>query len=171
MAHIAPEKVFYLDESGFDSRTVGDSGWAARGQRLSGKKEGKRAKVRQSVVALRNHKHKLLCAMVYEGTMKKERFSGYLEKALRVLPKGSVIVLDNASCHKALKIEPILAETESDLLYLPPYSPELNPIERIWSCVKTRLKKIYRYMTEDFFEAICTALSAYADPDWAGISF
>ena len=103
--------------------------------------------------------------------MKKELFSGYLEKALRVLPKGSVIVLDNASSHTDLKIEPILAETENRLLYLPPYSPEMNPIERIWSCVKTRLKKIYRHITEDFFEAICTALSEYADPELAGISF
>ena len=127
---------------------VEDSGWATRGQRLPGKKDGKRPKVRQSVVALRNHKHKLLCAMIYEGTMKKERFVGYLEKALRALPKGSVIVLDNASCHTHLKIESILAETENRLLYLPPYSPDMNPIEKIWSSVKTRLKKIYRYIAQ-----------------------
>lgn len=103
--------------------------------------------------------------------MKKERFVGYLEKALRALPKGSVIVLDNASCHTHLKIDSILAETENRLLYLPPYSPDMNPIEKIWSAVKTRLKKIYRYITEDFFEAICTALSEYADPDLARVSF
>ncbi len=103
--------------------------------------------------------------------MNKDRFSGYIEKALRVLPKGSVIVLDNASCHTALKIAPILEETGNQLMYLPPYSPELNPIERIWSCVKTRLKKIYRYLTEDFVDALCRALSEYAAPELANISF
>jgi transposase len=162
--------VFYLDESGFDPRAVSESGWAPRGKRLAGKRVGKREK-RLSIIALRNDDHKLLCPMTYTGTMTKEYFEWYLEKVSKVLPKGSVIVLDNASCHTRLSLGPLLTTAGISLIYLPPYSPELNPIEKLWGSVKTRLKRIYRYVTEDLFEAVSIALRKYADPNWVNISY
>ena len=101
--------------------------------------------------------------MAYEGTMDREFFAMYLERAIRALPLKSIIILDNASCHTNLKLASVLKETGFTIKYLPPSSPELNPIEKLWACVKAKLKKTYRYLTEDFFEAVCLSLRAYAD--------
>jgi len=169
MSEIPQEKVFYLDESGFDHRAVSDSGWSPKGQRLPAKKKGSRGSVkRYSIVALRNLRHKICLPMAYEGTMTRELFSMYLERTLRVLPPQSILVLDNASCHTHLNLSSVLLETGSTLMDLPPYSPELNPIEKLWANVKQKLKTIYRYLTEDFFQAICLSLQAYADENFSG---
>jgi len=169
MSEIPQEKVFYLDESGFDHRAVSDSGWSPKGQRLPAKKKGSRGSVkRYSIVALRNLRHKICLPMAYEGTMTRELFSMYLERTLRVLPPQSILVLDKASCHTHLNLSSVLLETGSTLMDLPPYSPELNPIEKLWANVKQKLKTIYRYLTEDFFQAICLSLQAYADENFSG---
>ena len=107
--------------------------------------------------------------MAYEGTMTRDLFVMYAERAIRALPPQSIIILDNASCHTNLQLDSVLKETGCTLMYLPPYSPDLNPIEKLWACVKQRLKKTYRYLTEDFFEAICLSLRAYAD-EYANVS-
>ena len=102
--------------------------------------------------------------------MTRELFEMYAERAIRALPPRSVIILDNASCHTNLKLDSVLKETGCTIKYLPPYSPELNPIEKLWACVKAKLKKTYRYLTEDFFEALCLSLRAYAD-EYADVSY
>ena len=84
----------------------------------------------------------------------------YIHKALKFLPDGSTIVLDNASCHTHLKIAPVLKKTRSTLKYLPPYSPELNPIEKLWASVKKIMTKL-SFQTKDFFALICQSLSHY----------
>lgn len=102
--------------------------------------------------------------------MYKELFKEYLIRVVDVLPENSFIVLDNASYHKNLNIDEILEKKSIQLIYLPPYSPELNPIEKIWASTKKRLRKIYRYITEDFFEAMCLALLEYADINYLQVS-
>ncbi len=74
--------------------------------------------------------------MIYKGSRKKERFSEYLEQELPALPKRSVMVWDNESCHTDLKIKPLLAETGNRIMFLPPYSLDRNRIERIEIRVK-----------------------------------
>ena len=95
--------------------------------------------------------------------MTRDLFQSYVEQALKFLPSESIIVLDNASCHTKLQLDSVLSDTGSVLKYLPPYSPELNPIEKLWGVIKQRLKKTYRYLTEDFFEAISLSLRAHTD--------
>ncbi len=58
---------------------------------------------------------------------------------------------DGASCHTHLNLGSVLLEKGLKLIDLPPYSPELNPIEKIWANIKQKWKTIYRYITEDFF--------------------
>lgn len=69
------------------------------------------------------------------------------------LPEGSIIVMDNARFHRKSELEAIISSTGHQLLFLPPYSPDLNPIEKYWANLKKRMKKILRYFNS-FDEAL-----------------
>jgi transposase len=98
---------------------------------LKGFKTGLRyTKDRVSVVFAYQHS-KLIAPMVYKGTMDSVYFNTTITKVLLpLLPQGSIVILDNASVHKSSDLLAIFEEYECHLLYLPPYSPELNPIEK-----------------------------------------
>ena len=69
----------------------------------------------------------------------------YLRCQLVLLPEipiGSVIIWDNASFHQSEKLETLIEESGSHLLFLPAYSPDLNPIERFWSALKARIRRL-----------------------------
>ena len=79
--------------------------------------------------------------------MNKELFKKYLsEKLLPNLPKNSYLIMDNASFHKGKDIEDLIKSYNINLMYLPPYSPDLNPIEKKWS----QIKSLYRKLTNNF---------------------
>jgi transposase len=63
------------------------------------------------------------------------------------------IILDNASFHKGGVIFDIVKQLGCNLLYLPPYSPDLNPIEHLWAAIKYKMKNVLKYTTDDIFEA------------------
>jgi transposase len=69
----------------------------------------------------------------------------YIEKILAPeLQPGMVVVIDNASFHKSLKVKNLIEGAGAKLIYLPPYSPALNPIEHYWHKIKTSIRKIMR---------------------------
>ena len=68
--------------------------------------------------------------------------------------KKTLFILDNASFHKASKIEKIAKKNHSEVLYLPPYSPDLNPIEHYWNKLKTKVRKYLRDGIESISKAI-----------------
>jgi len=71
-------------------------------------------------------------------------FNDYLEKILLpVLEKGNVVVMDNASYHKSKRTRALIEEKGCQLMYLPPYSPDLNKIENYWSIIKKKIKRYY----------------------------
>ena len=72
---------------------------------------------------------------------------------LPVLKKGQVVIMDNCSIHKSLKVKELIESVGCRLIYLPPYSPDLNPIENYWAVMKNNIKKI-RNNFEDIVEAI-----------------
>ncbi|MFK7873795.1 MAG: transposase [Oligoflexales bacterium] len=88
-----------------------------------------------------------------------EVFNAYLEKILSPhLDGNTVIVLDNASFHKSSNIVQIAQEYGAEVLYLPPYSPDLNPIEHKWHQVKTKIRKILRDGCDSIYDAVCAAM-------------
>lgn len=77
-----------------------------------------------------------------EGACNRVVFETWLETCLLPLLKpGQVVVLDNATFHKGGRIAPLIEQASCQLLYLPPYSPDLNKIERCWSWLKSRIRK------------------------------
>lgn len=140
LERLAGRPVFYLDECGVDHRLYREYGRAPRGERLYQEVAGKRRE-RTSIIAASQH-NKLVAPAVFQGCCNAEVVDAYFEQVLLpALPPGSVIVLDNARFHQAPTTQKLVEAAGCQLLFLPPYSPDLNPIEHLWAAFKTRLRK------------------------------
>jgi putative transposase len=134
------QPVFYLDECGVDHRLYREHGRAPRGERIYQAVAGKRRE-RTSIIAASQH-GKLVAPLVFQGNCNTEVVDVYFEQVLLpALPVGRVIVLDNARFDQSPRTEKLVAAAGCRLLFLPPYSPDLNPIEHHWAALKTRLRK------------------------------
>lgn len=91
---------------------------------------------------------------IFEGTLNGNLFEYYAEEFLsKILNQNTVLVLDNAATHKHKKALEILKKTGTKILFLPPYSPDLNPIEKYWATLKSFLKsKIIDTVDELFLQ-------------------
>ena len=137
---LAGQPVFYLDECGVDHRLYRECGRAPRGERIFQAVAGKRRE-RTSIIAA-SQQNKLIAPLVFQGSCTTEVVDAYFEQVLLPeLPPGSVIVLDNARFHQSPTTQKLVAQAGCQLLFLPPYSPDLNPIEHLWAALKTRLRK------------------------------
>lgn len=135
----APDRVYYLDECGVDHRLYRERGRAPRGERLYQTVPGRR-RARTSVIAACQG-GKLVAPFTFAGTCTTEVVDAYFERVLLpALPRGSVIVLDNARFHQSPTTAQRAADAGCELLFLPPYSPDLNPIEHLWAALKARLR-------------------------------
>ncbi len=130
----------YLDESGMDSRDEYNYGWNEKGQRFHALKSGRREGRVNMIAALCNKN--LIAPFTVEGACNRTVFETWLETCLLpILEVGQVVVMDNATFHKGGRIEQLFKDAGCKLLYLPPYSPDLNKIEQCWSCLKSRIRK------------------------------
>ena len=137
---LPPASVYYLDECGVDHRRSRESGRAPRGERIYETVAGRRRE-RTSVIAACHH-GKLVAPLTFAGTCDTAVGDAYFAQVLLPgLPPGSGIVLDNARFHQSPTPAALVAAAGCQLLFLPPYSPDLNPIEHLWAAVKTRLRQ------------------------------
>lgn len=84
----------------------------------------------------------LMAPFTVEGTCNRDVFETWLSTCLvPVLKPGQVVTMDNATFHKGGRIEQLIREAGCEVLYLPPYSPDLNRIEKCWSWLKSRIRK------------------------------
>jgi transposase len=108
-------------------------------------------------------------SLAVEGSTTREVFEAYLEWMLGpALEKGQVVVMDNLSAHRGPRVRQLIEERGCELLYLPPYSPDLNPIEEAFSKIKGLLRRAEARSREALFEAMGVALSAINSQDARG---
>ncbi len=107
--------------------------------------------------------------LVVEGATTREVFETYIEQMLRpALRPGQMVVMDNLSAHKGGRVKEIVEGRGCELLYLPPYSPDFNPIEQAFSKIKGLLRRAEARTREALIEAMGIALSAVAARDARG---
>ena len=139
----SPTQIIYMDEAGIDNRSDYPYGYSPKGERVYALKDGKRTERISWVAALKiDH---VFAPMTFEGSCNRELLEVWLKASL--LPQlnaGDVIVMDNASFHKGQVIEELVSEANCEILYLPPYSPDLNKIERWWFVLKTWMKQRWK---------------------------
>jgi len=130
-----------MDESGIDASLQREYGRNLRGKTVKSDVSGKR-KARTSLISGWLHQAKEFVApFVFEGYTDGTRFNQWVEKCLvPALKPGLTIVMDNASFHKAPRTRELIEGAGCHLLYLPPYSPDLNPIENQWAILKTKYR-------------------------------
>lgn len=116
-------------------------GRAPRGQRLIAKVPHGHWKTTTLIAALGFSG--VICSTVLDGAVNADVFEAFVEQVL--LPQlrpGDVVVMDNLSSHKRVRTGQLIEATGAELLYLPPYSPDLNPIENIFAKVKGKLRSL-----------------------------
>ena len=108
-------------------------------------------------------------SLAVEGPTTRDVFEAYLEQVLGpALRKGQVVVMDNLSSHKGSRIRELIEECGCELLYLPPYSPDFNPIEEAFSKIKGLLRKAEARTREALVEAMGRAILAVTPRDAEG---
>jgi len=107
--------------------------------------------------------------MVLEGAMDSLVFRGYVERVLApTLHPGDIVMMDNLSVHKTAGVREAIEAVEASLLYLPPYSPDFNPIEAMWSKVKQSLRAAAARTSRTLLTAIGEALRSVTLEDCRG---
>jgi len=133
-----PEQIVYADEAGMDARDDYEYGWNEKGERFYDLKSGQRTGRVNMIAAYCSRQ--LIAAFTIEGACNRVIFETWLETCLiPVLKPGLVLVIDNATFHKGVRLEQLLQQAGCAVLYLPPYSPDLNKIEKCWSWIKSRI--------------------------------
>jgi transposase len=113
---------------------------------------------RTSIVAAKKGSE-VVAPFAFSGSMDGDLFEGWLEHVFvpeLEHPNRSVLILDNASFHRQYNIYDIAEEYGFRVIFLPPFSPDLNPIEKFWACVKRRLR-LHMHEFPSFFDALSHA--------------
>lgn len=106
---------------------------------------------------------------VIDGAMDSEVFRAYVEQILiPELKPGDIVVLDNLSCHKDASVQRLIEKAQAQIWFLPPYSPDFNPIEKMWSKIKAYLRKVCARTQEALYQAIAEALATISVTDIEG---
>ena len=135
------EQRIYLDESGINEYLYREYARSMRRTVVFGEVSGRRFG-RQSVISALSG-GRFLSPMCFEGTCDTQLFNVWLQQELRpLLTPGQVLILDNASFHKSAKSQEIVKLAGCEILFLPPYSPDLNPIEKYWANMKRKVREL-----------------------------
>jgi transposase len=166
---IGPERLIFQDESGVSTQMT--RGWAraARGERITEAIPQGYWKILTTLGAM--SLRGLKAVMTVESATDGDVFLAYLEHVLcPQLQPGDVVVMDNLSAHKVAGVRALIEAAGATLLYLPPYSPDLNPIEKAWSKLKQFLRTAKARSAEALDEALVEALKTIT-PDNAAAWF
>lgn len=161
------EDLVYVDESGVTTSLTRLYGRAPRGQRVVDAVPHGHWQVLTVLGALTTQG--ILAAMTIAAATDREIFQAYLTEVL--VPKlrpGQVVIMDNLSAHKSAAVRAVIEAAGCRLLYLPPYSPDLNPIEPAWSKWKTYLRAVKARTSGLLEEAVAAGLATITPQDARG---
>jgi transposase len=153
------EKLVFIDESWTSTHMTRRYGRAPRGQRCLGSAPYSHWQVTTFVGALR--RRGISAPMVIDEPMDGDVFLAYVQQVLvPTLVPGETVILDNLGSHKVDGVELAIHGAGASLLYLPPYSPDLNPIENFFAKLKALLRKAAKRSTEALWEEIAKLIQS-----------
>lgn len=147
------ERLVFLDETWLKTNMVKTTGWAPKGARLVDHAPFGHWNTQTFIAALRHDR--LDAPWVLPGAINAELFAAYVETQLApTLSPGDVVILDNLSSHKTPRAAAALREVGAWFLFLPPYSPDLNPIEMAFSKLKALTRKAAARTYDELWRAV-----------------
>jgi transposase len=156
-----PARLKFIDETGAATNMTRRYGRAPRGQRVVDAVPQGHWKTTTFVAALTVAG--LTAPLVIDGAMNGDLFVAYVEQVLvPSLRAGDVVVMDNLSSHKRARVRQLIEGAGGTLLYLPPYSPDFNPIELVFAKLKALLRKAARRTVEGLWNFLGEALDAFS---------
>ncbi len=164
---VEPGRLVFVDEMGANTSLSVLRAWSRRGERAYGSVPRNRGKNTTLLTSL--SVEGMGPSLAVEGTTTAAVFEAYVEKVLApTLRPRQVVVMDNLSAHKGARVRELVEERGCELMYLPPYSPDLNPIEEAFSKIKGILRKAQARSREALIEAMGRALEAITSQDARG---
>ena len=152
---MAVERLVFIDESGAQTNMARLRGRCDKAERLRARQPHGHWKTTTMISAIRIDGP--VAPFVVEGAVDAEVFRAYVAQVLvPALRAGDVVVMDNLQPHKAAGVREMIEAAGARVLYLPPYSPDFNPIEPMWSKVKQRLRSIAARTVDALFDAGCS---------------
>ena len=162
--HPVVNQLKFLDEFGANLGMTRFYGRAAPGKRVPEATPGFSGS-HYTVVAMIGL-HGADAPLIFEGAMSKLVFESYVEQMLApALRQGDIVVMDNLSSHKSETVRSLINSRGARLVFLPPYSPDLNPIEKCWSKVKTALRAFAARTFDALVDALAKALRSVSLAD------
>jgi transposase len=160
------ERLVFIDETWTKTNMTRACGWWRRGERLLGKVPHGHWQTMTFLAALRHDR--LTAPCVIDGPINGESFLAYVEQILLpTLAPGDIVVIDNLGSHKSAAVRTAIRSAGARLLFLPPYSPDLNPIEQVFSKMKTLLRKAEERTVEAVWRRIGTLLECFSPGECA----
>ena len=160
------EKLVFIDETWTSTSMTRRCARAPRGKRCVGSAPCGHWQTTTFVGALRHRR--LSAPMVIDGPIDGEAFLAYVRLFLcPTLTAGDIVILDNLSSHKVDGVEEAILAASATLLYLPPYSPDLNPIEKLFSKLKALLRKAAKRSTDALWDEIGALLNSISPEECA----
>lgn len=161
------ERIVFVDESGAKTNMTRQRGRALRGARVLDQAPHGHWCTTTMISSIRVDGSS--ACMAVNGATDKDVFREYMRRILvPTLRPGDIVIMDNLSAHKNDEVQALIEVAQATLLFLPPYSPDLNPIEKMWSKVKAFLRKVKARTQEELYEAIGKALKTITPNDAEG---
>jgi transposase len=162
-----PQRLVFVDEMGANIALCPLYGWSRRGQRVH--MEVPRNRGPNTTLISSMSVEGMGACLAVEGSTNAAVFEAYVEGMLTpALEPGQIVVMDNLSAHKSQRVKELIEGRGCELVYLPPYSPDLNPIEEAFSKIKGILRKAQARTREALIEAMGVAISAIGVRDACG---
>jgi len=159
-AELDPERLIFIDESGLSTKMARLRGWAPKGERCHSAVPHGHWKTITFVGGLTLGG--FIAPMLLDGPMNGECFRAWVEQMLApALKSGDIVVMDNLPGHKVAGVRQAIEERGANLLYLPPYSPDLNPIENGFSKLKALVRKAAARTIDALEVAAADAISQF----------
>jgi transposase len=155
-----PERLVFIDETGVDTKMARRFGRSPRGERCRAPVPHGHWKTTTFTAGLRLTG--MTAPFILEGPMDGEGFLAYVEQVLvPTLQPGDIVIIDNLPAHRVAGARTAIEATGAAFVFLPPYSPDFNPIEQAFSKLKAYLRKIAARSVDDLWTAIADAVKTF----------